>query len=62
MKGVALKFEICNVRFNLIFIEEETIIRYILDMDSRGFPLRIDDVEDMANSLFATRSAKRVGK
>ena len=62
MKGVALKPETRNVRFNLTFIEEETIVRYILDMDSRGFPLRIDDVEDMANSLLATRSAKRVGK
>jgi len=62
MKGVALKLETRNVRFNLIFIEEETIVRYILDMDSRGFPPRIDDVEDMANSLFATRSAKCVGK
>ena len=62
MKGVAPKPETRNARFNLTFIEEETIVRYILDMDSRGFPSRIDDVEDMANSLFAMRSAKRVGK
>ena len=62
MKGVAPKPETRNVRFNLTFIEEETIVRYILDMDSRGFPPRIDDVEDMANSLLAMRSAKRVGK
>ena len=57
-----LKPEIRNVRFNLIFIEEEIIVRYILDLDSRGFPFRIDDIEDIANSLFAMRSTKRVGK
>ena len=62
MKGVILKLEICNIRFNLIFIEEETIIRYILDLDSRGFPLRIDNIEDITNSLFAIRFTKRVSK
>ena len=62
MKGVALKLEICNARFNLTFIEEEIIVRYIFNLDSRGFLFRIDNVEDMANSLLAMRSAKRVGK
>ena len=51
-----------NARHNLTSSEEETIVRYIIDLDSRGFPPRIDGVEDMANLLLATRHAKRVGK
>jgi len=42
--------------------EEETLIRHILDLDSRGFPPRFDHVRDMANLLLATRRARAVGK
>jgi hypothetical protein len=42
--------------------EEETIIRYILDLDSRGFAPRVASVEDMANLLLESRGAPRVGK
>jgi hypothetical protein len=42
--------------------EEEVLIQYILDLDSRGFPPRIDDVRDMANRLRATRGVKPVGR
>jgi hypothetical protein len=47
---------------NLTTAEEETLIRYILDLDLRGFPPRIDDVRDMANLLRATRHATPVGQ
>jgi hypothetical protein len=39
----------------LLVTEEETIIKYILDLDSRGFPLRLPAVKDLANSLLAAR-------
>ena len=32
-------------------LEENVIKREILDLDSRGFPLRLRDVEDTANQL-----------
>jgi hypothetical protein len=43
-------------------IEEQTLIRYIIDQDVRGFPLRLSGVEDMANLLLASRDSKPVGK
>jgi hypothetical protein len=43
-------------------LEEETIIQYVFDRDSRGFSPRLADVEDMANYLLEARGAKRVGK
>lgn len=42
--------------------EEEELVQYILDLDSRGFPPRIECVRDMANLLRATRRADPVGK
>jgi hypothetical protein len=51
-----------NAQHKLTLTEEETLVRYILDLDSRGFPPRISGVEDMANLLLATRHASRVGK
>ena len=41
--------------------EESAIVQYILDLDSRAFPPRISDVEEMANRLLADRDAGRVG-
>ena len=46
----------------LTIIEEEVIIQHILDLDSRGFSPRISDVEDMANSILASRGSRHVGK
>ena len=43
-------------------LEEETIVRYILDLDLRGFTPRLAGVEDMANLLLESRGAQRVGK
>src|SRR5690554_5045973 len=43
-------------------LEEEAIIKYILDLDSRGFSPQLRDVEDMANLLLTERDASRVGK
>jgi hypothetical protein len=43
-------------------LEEEVIVRNILDMDSRGFAPRLAGVEDMANFILESRGGKRVGK
>jgi hypothetical protein len=42
--------------------EEDVIVQYILQLDSRGFSPRKADVEDMANLLLAKRDARRGGK
>jgi hypothetical protein len=48
--------------YKLNDLEEDTIIRYILDLDSRGFAPRIASVQDMANLLLKSRGALCVGK
>ena len=52
----------CNARYNLTPTEEETFVQYILDLDSRGFLPRIDDVRDMADLLLTTCDAKLFGQ
>jgi DDE superfamily endonuclease len=42
--------------------EEQTIIRYILDLDARGFAPRLCEVADMADKLLGVRSGGLVGK
>ncbi len=60
MKGMIPLIERCNGRCWLILAEEETFLRYILDLDSQGFTPRIDGVEDMANILFTIYNTKRI--
>ena len=43
-------------------LEEEVIVREVLDLNSRGFPPRYRDVEDVANRLRTVRAASRVGQ
>jgi predicted HTH domain antitoxin len=43
-------------------LEEQIIVQFILDLDSRGFPPRLRGVEEMANRLLANRDASPVGK
>ena len=62
LKGTTPWAELRNKNLSLTLSEEETITRYIIDLDSRGFPPRIESVRDMANLLRATRQAKPVGK
>jgi hypothetical protein len=42
--------------------EEQTIVQYILDLDSRGFAPRLCEVADMADKLLAVRGGKPTGK
>ena len=43
-------------------LEEEVILRNILDMDSRGFAHRLASIEDMANFILESRGGNRVSK
>jgi hypothetical protein len=43
-------------------LEEEAIVTHILDLESKGYPLSLDDVRRMANTLLAERDAGTVGK
>ncbi|KAM5529008.1 transposase [Fusarium oxysporum f. sp. phaseoli] len=43
-------------------LEEQIIVQFILDLDSRGFPPRLHCVEEMANRLLADREMPPVGK
>jgi hypothetical protein len=45
----------------LTITEEQTIVRYILDLDSRGFAPRLCEVADMADKLLATRGGTPIG-
>ena len=43
-------------------LEEEVIIKYILDLDLRGFAPTYAAVRDIANKLLAARNAGQVGQ
>ncbi len=51
---------IANSR-KLTALEEEMVVQEVLDLNSRKFPPRIYNVEDIANRLLATRDATHVG-
>ena len=46
----------------LTHLEEEAIVRYIIELYARSFPPRLRGVEDMANQLLRVRDAPPVGK
>src|SRR6266566_1049697 len=53
INGVSTRaITIANSR-KLTALKKEIVIREILDLNSRGFPPRIYDVEDIANRLLA---------
>jgi hypothetical protein len=43
-------------------VGEEVIVRYILDLDIRGFAPRLAGMEDIANYILESRGGKRVRK
>ena len=55
LHGRTLKLEKRNRQHILTSSEEDTLVRYILDLDSQGFPPQLGGVRDMANLLLATR-------
>jgi hypothetical protein len=43
-------------------LEEQIIVQFIFDLDSRGFPPRLRSVKEMANRLLADRDISPIGK
>ena len=62
MNGIPSKRGTRSVQAKLTLAEEEAIVQYILDLDSRGFSPTKCEVEDMANLLLSQRDATPVGK
>jgi hypothetical protein len=60
--GIVAKYNTLPKSRKLTILEEEVVIRHILELDSRAFPPRRSAVEDMANRLLAERNGGRVGK
>ena len=60
--GIAYLPDRRNGRHKLTSTEEQTIVQYILNLDSRGFPPRLCEVADMADKLLTARGAEPVGK
>ena len=59
--GITHILERRNGRQKLTATEEQTIVRYILDLDSRGFAPRLCEVADMADKLLGVRGGEPVG-
>jgi hypothetical protein len=60
--GIAYLPDRRNGRQKLTATEEQTIVRYILDLDSRGFPPRLCKVADIADKLLSMQSRELVAK
>ena len=60
--GTPFRAETLPNSLKLTLTEEQTIVRYILDLDSRGFAPRLCEVADMANKLLGVRGGEPVGK
>jgi hypothetical protein len=60
--GITLPSKTRNARHKLTATEEQTIVRYILDLDSRGFAPQLCEVADMADKLLGVRGSELVGK
>jgi hypothetical protein len=60
--GIQSRGDIIPNSRRLSDLEEQIIVQFILDLDSRGFPPRLRAVEEMANRLLADRDASPVGK
>jgi hypothetical protein len=60
--GITHILERRNGRQKLTATEEQTIVPYMLDLDSRGFAPRLCEVEDIADKLLAVRGSELVGK
>jgi hypothetical protein len=54
------KYRLINIK--LIILEEEVIIRNILDIDSRGFVPRLASIKDIANYILKSQGGKYISK
>ena len=60
--GITHRPESRNAQHKLTATEEQTIVQYILNLDSRGFAPRLCKVADMADKILGVRGSKPVGK
>ncbi len=51
MKNITTIANKRNNRHQLTLTKEKTLVQYILDLDTQGFPPQICDVKNIANSL-----------
>ena len=59
MNGRRARQDVRANSMKLTELEEDAVLRYILELDTRGFPPRLADVGDMANILLK-RDVQRV--
>src|SRR6478735_6554923 len=59
--GIQARADMIPKSRKLSDLEEQILIHFILDLDSRGFPPRLRGVKDMADQLLADRDAPPVG-
>src|SRR4051812_27402610 len=48
--------------YKLTLSKEQTIVRYILNLNSRGFPPQLCEVADMADKILGVRNRKPISK
>jgi hypothetical protein len=60
--GITHRLETRNARYKLIVTKEQTIIQYILDLNSRGFAPRLYEVVDIVDKVLGIRGSKLVSK
>jgi hypothetical protein len=60
-KGIQSQCDTITKSRRLTDLEEQILIQFILDLDSRGFPPRLRGVKEMADQLLADRDAPPVG-
>ena len=62
LRGITSRSQTRPNSYKLTATEEQTIIRYILDLNARGFAPRLCEVADMADKLLGIRGRELVGK
>jgi hypothetical protein len=61
VNGITYRAEIRANGHKLTQYEEESLVKWVLDLDRRGLPLRHSLVRDMANYLLSQHGDQRVG-
>jgi hypothetical protein len=62
LAGVSPRQDIQPKSMRLLVTEEEMLCDHILDLDWRGFSVRLSTVKDLADSLLAARNCEPVGQ
>jgi hypothetical protein len=60
--GITHRPETRDAQHKLTATEEQTVVRYILDLDSQGSAPRLCEVADMADKVLGVRGGEPAGK